>query len=74
MLNLLAPVIEERVDQLTDGLLKEDDLHGRLIALTRQIGKIELMFEIENIFILKTKQAVECGYREGLLDMAKIKN
>ncbi|MGK5512085.1 hypothetical protein [Brevibacillus formosus] len=73
MLNLLAPVIEERVDQLTDGLLKEDDLHERLIALTRQIGKMELMFEIENIFILMTKQAVECGYKGGLLDMAKIK-
>ncbi|MFE9279330.1 hypothetical protein ACQKLN_29660 [Paenibacillus glucanolyticus] len=74
LLEWLIPVIEERCEDINDELLKEkkDNHYNNLIDLINGIEGLdsEQRIELENLFLLHCRQAIEhsykCGLREGI--------
>lgn len=72
LLEWLIPVIEERCEDINDELLKKkkDNQYNNLIDLISSIEGLnnEQRIEIENLFLLHCRQAIEHSYRCGLRD------
>lgn len=70
----LEPSIDEQADMLFDQIVREDpeDLHQRFLMTIEIPGRIggncEKSFELENLLLLRTKQAIKFAYSRGILD------
>ncbi|MGD8188597.1 hypothetical protein ACQCN2_01220 [Brevibacillus ginsengisoli] len=71
----LEPSIERRTDKIFNDLC--DERHGFYNKFINSIKSTnienDLIFDLENIFILMARQAIDISYRSGLSDMNELK-
>lgn len=75
----LEPAIEKRIEEICDRLGKEDPeefykrFMGCISKVDGQATLKDVLFELENTFVLRTRQAAEISYRAGLTDGLNLK-
>lgn len=80
LLQLLEPTIQNQVVEVFDQIAVDNDMYMKFMTVLALMEKDkpglskELLFQMENIFILTVKQTVEISYRAGISDGLKLRS
>jgi hypothetical protein len=74
LMEWLDPSMEKQCMELFDHICSDDDLYLKFMSIIESMKKQtpqvsnDLMFQMENIFILNIKNTVDKSYRAGMAD------
>lgn len=71
-LKWLAPSIEARTTEIFDGIV-ESDCKSNEYHEIRLLKDFDAFFELENVYMLSLRRAIEVAYMQGLRDMMNLK-
>jgi hypothetical protein len=80
-MQFLEPSIQQRIIEVFDKLSESDsndELYEKFMGIIRSIAAThglsnELVNELENMFLLRTRETLDLGYRKGIQDGLKLR-